>query len=228
MVWGSPGGGFLADGRKDGACAYLPVLVEGLSGVKKLVINNSILVLKDDGTVWGWGPNRHGELCDGTTEPRYRPVQMKGIANAVDIAISTTSAVVLADGTVWRCGMNAHADMAKKEEPESVKYTTPQQIPGITTAVAVYTRGPTFVRLKDGMLLGWGSGIFGSLGNGHIEGTFPRPTPPIGLGPVLDLFLTNSTSFALKADGTMWTWYGDRREMLTPSPWLRMKMPGGV
>ena len=228
MVWGSPGGGFLADGRKDGACAYMPVLVEGLSGVKKLVINNSILVLKDDGTVWGWGPNRHGELCDGTTEPRYRPVQMKGIANAVDVAISTTSAVVLADGTVWRCGMNAHADMAKKQEPESVKYTTPQQVAGITSAVAVYTNGPTFVRLKDGTLLGWGSGIFGALGNGHIEGTFPRPTPPIGLGPVLELFLTNSTTFAIKADGIMWTWGGNRRELLTPSPWLRMKMPGGV
>jgi alpha-tubulin suppressor-like RCC1 family protein len=121
--------------------------------------------------------------------------------------------------------MNAHADMAKKEEPESVKYTTPQQIPGITTAVAVHTRGTTFVRLKDGTLLGWGSGIFGALGNGHIEGTFPRPTPPIGLGPVLDLFLTNSTTFALKADGIMWTWGGDRREELTPRPWRKMKLP---
>ena len=224
MVWGSPGGGFLADGRKDGACAYAPVLVEGLSGVKKLVINNSILVLKDDGTVWGWGPNRHGELCDGTTEPRYRPVQMKGIANAVDIAISTTSAVVLADGTVWRCGMNAHADMAKKQEPESVSYTTPQRIPGITTAVAVRTRGTTFVRLKDGTLLGWGSGIFGALGNGRIEGTFPRPTPPIGLGPVLDVFLTNTSTFAIKADGTMWIWGGEKREDLKPRAWRQMKL----
>lgn len=161
-------------------------------------------MLKHDGTVWGWGPNRNGELCDGTTEPRYRPVRMNGIANAVDVDIEeNASATVLADGTVWRCGMNAYSEMAKKNEPESVKYTTPQQIPGITTAVAVRTGGAAMVRLKDGTLLGWGSGIFGGLGNGRVEGIFPKPAPPIGLGPVLEHFWASNSAYAIKADGMM-------------------------
>jgi alpha-tubulin suppressor-like RCC1 family protein len=235
MVWGSNEGGLLANGKKERECAYAPVLVEGLSGVKKLVLGHSILVLKEDGTVWGWGANKNGQLCDGTTEPRYRPVQMKNIANAVDIAIDQASSIVLADGTVWRCGLNTYADMAKKPEPDSVKYTTPQQIPGITTAVSVRSDGSTIVRLKDGTLLGWGSGIFGALGNGHIEGDFPRPAPPIGLGPVLDHSYANAW-YAIKEDGTMWSWAfyigdkpGSKKEwQLTPVPWRKVKMPSSM
>jgi alpha-tubulin suppressor-like RCC1 family protein len=223
MVWGTNAGGFLANGRREHECAITPVLVAGLSDVKKIVLGNSILVLKTDGTVWGWGTNGNGELCDGTTEPRYRPVQMKGIANAVDIDIDQVSAVVLADGTVWRCGVNVHSQMAKKNEPESVKYMTPQQIPGITTAVAVRTAGATFARLKDGTVLGWGSGIFGSLGNGRYDGIFPKPTPPVGLGAVLEHYVASGYSYAIKADGTMMAWGGDQSR-IKPIVWRKLKL----
>lgn len=232
MVWGSNDGGLLANGKSGGDCQLLPVPVEGLSGAKRIAIANSVIVLKNDGTVWGWGLNRNGELCDGTTEKRYRPVQMKGIANAVDIDIAqNASAVVRADGTVWRCGMNSLSEMAKKKEPESVKYTTPQRIAGITTAVAIRVGGTAMVRLKDGTLLGWGSGIFGALGNGRIEGTFPKPTAPIGLGPVLEQYWASNSAYAIKADGTMmaWAFYigdegGGREWQLTPRAWRQMKL----
>lgn len=233
MVWGSNDGGFLANGKSGGDCQLQPVPVEGLSGVKRIAIANSVIVLKDDGTVWGWGVNRNGELCDGTTEKRYRPVQMKGIANAVDVDIAANaSAVVRADGTVWRCGMNSTSEMAKKKEPESVKYTTPQQMPGIATAVAVRVGGSTaMVRLKDGTLLGWGLGIFGALGNGRIEGDSAKPTAPLRLGPVLEHYWASNSAYALKADGMMmaWAFYigdegGGREWQLTPRPWRQMKL----
>jgi len=232
MVWGSNASGFFANGKAERECALLPVLVEGLSGVKRIAISNSVIVLKEDGTVWGWGPNRNGELCDGTTEKRYRPVQMKGIADAVDIDIEpNASAVVLADGTVWRCGINTYSEMAKKADPESVKYTTPQRIPGVTTAVAIRAGSAAMVRLKDGTLLGWGSGIFGALGNGHIEGGSSKPTPPSGLGPVLEQFWASNSAYAIRADGMMmaWAFYigdegGGKEWQLTPRPWRQMKL----
>jgi hypothetical protein len=222
-VWGSNDMGLLANGKRGGECAYTPVLVEGLSGVKKFVANNSansVLVLKDDGTVWGWGQNKHGELCDGTTEWRYRPVQAKGVANAVDIDIDNASAIVLADGTLWRCGKNYA--------------TTPQQVPGITNAVAARVNADsTLIRLKDGTLLASGSGIFGALGNGRVEGDFAKPAPPVGLGPVLDHFWASNSAFAIKADGMMMAWayfIGDERGssrdwQLTPRAWRQMKLP---
>jgi alpha-tubulin suppressor-like RCC1 family protein len=231
MVWGSNENGFLANGKSGWKepCAIAPVIVEGLSGVKKIAIGNSVLVLKQDGTVWGWGPNKSGELCDGTTEKRNRPVQVKGIANAVDIAVDHDSAVVLADGTVWRCGTNVYGEMAKKTEPESVKHTTPVQITGITSAVAVRSAGSTMVRLRDGTLLGWGSGIFGSLGDGSIDKVTPKPHPPTGLGPVLAHFYASNSGYAIRADGRVmaWAFYvgkGGKEWQLTPVPLYMVKL----
>ena len=39
------------------------------------------LVLKTDGTLWGWGYNGYGQLGDSTTENRPAPVQiMSGVS----------------------------------------------------------------------------------------------------------------------------------------------------
>ena len=106
-----------------------------------------------DGTVWGWGSNASGELCDGTTERRLRPVQMQGITNAVDSDISGASVIVLADGAVWMCGVSGDGGMA--DAVKGSKHTTPFKVGGITGAVAARTApGSTIVRLKDGTLLG--------------------------------------------------------------------------
>ena len=184
----------------------------------------SAAVLRD-GTVWGWGPNRNGELCDGSTEKRNRPVQMKNIANAVDIDLGTNSTIVLADGSVWSCGLNTHAELARKPEPESVKHSTPVRIEGISNAVAARSN---MVRLKDGTLRGWGSGIFGALGNGKIDGTFPKPSAPIGLGPVIEHYWASNSAYAIKADGTVmaWAFYvgGPKEWQLTPVAWRTVKL----
>lgn len=45
------------------------------------------LALKKDGTVWGWGNNRDGQLGDGTHISRKNPVQVHGLENIE--AIST-------------------------------------------------------------------------------------------------------------------------------------------
>jgi alpha-tubulin suppressor-like RCC1 family protein len=230
MVWGSNEDGLLANGKsgRGEPCAIAPVMVEGLSGVKKIAIGtSSLLALKHDGTVWGWGPNKNGELCDGTTERRNRPVQMKGIANAVDIAIDYDSAVVLGDGTVWRCGSNVHAELARKpDKSEDTRYTTPVQIAGITNAVAVTTAGATMVRLKDGTLLGWGEGMFGSLGDGFIDKVTPTPHPPIGLGAVLAHYYASNSGYAILADGTVMAWgiYGGDKGGWIKKPIQYMKV----
>ena len=135
--------------------------VEGLTGVKRLVLgDNNVIVLKEDGTVWGWGSNHGGELSDGTTEKRYRPVQAKDIANAVDIAMGDEAVIVLADGTMWMCGNSTEASMA---DAPSGAHAMPFKIAGITTAVAAQTAGTTMVRLKDDTVMRWGYYTRGSV-----------------------------------------------------------------
>ncbi len=45
----------------------MPTQVQGLTNVKDIAVGeNFVLVLKEDGTVWGWGANSNGQLGDGT------------------------------------------------------------------------------------------------------------------------------------------------------------------
>ena len=228
-VWGTDAGGLLADGKSgyEAGCAKTPVTVEGMTGVKKIAVRDEdVLVLKQDGTVWGWGSNENGELCDGTTERRNRPVQMKGIANAVDIGVSGNSVIVLADGTVRMCGVNR--DGALADAPKDSKHVTPFRIGGITTAVAVRSAGTTIVRLRDGTLRGWGYGMHGSLGDGYMDRITPTPHAPTGLGPVLAHFYASNSGYAIRADGTVMAWGifvgGPKEWALTAIPFFKVKL----
>ncbi|ONI87918.1 hypothetical protein ALI144C_08260 [Actinosynnema sp. ALI-1.44] len=76
----------------------LPVEVRGLRGVKQIAAvgggsdaepgnaGHSVAVL-DDGTVWAWGCNDHGELGDGTRESRSIPVQVKGLSDVAAVTV---------------------------------------------------------------------------------------------------------------------------------------------
>jgi alpha-tubulin suppressor-like RCC1 family protein len=228
-VWGSPEGGLFANGRSGRGedCVATPVAIDGLTGVKKLALDASALVLKADGTVWGWGRNDDGQLCDGTTERRLRPVQMKGIARAVDIFVDGRhSIVVLADGTVRMCGRNVDGEMSTA--PKGVKHVTPFTIPGVANAVAVASAGTPMVRLRDGTLLGWGYGMHGSLGDGFNDKVLPKPHPPSGLGPVLAHYYASNGGYAIRADGTVMGWGfftgGPKEWALTPVALFKAKL----
>ena len=207
-------------------CINVPTKVEGLAGVKRLAFDgDSALVLKDDGTVWGWGGNKRGGLCDGTTERRMNPVQVKGIEAAVDVALEGNSIIVLADGTVRMCGSNTDGGLG--DPAKAVKqHLTPFRVPGLTGVRSARTSaGSTIVQLADGTLRAWGNGWYGALGDGHGDSSSATPRAPIGLGPVLAHYMSLSTSYAIRADGTLMAWGGllappgSKTEfILTPSP----------
>jgi alpha-tubulin suppressor-like RCC1 family protein len=227
-VWGSNKDGLLANGKAGyGAeCATSPVPVEGLSGVKRIFVSEEdVVALMQDGTVWAWGSNGGGELCDGTTEQRTHPVQIAALKNVVDVAIGGHSVFVLADGTVWMCGTNADGAMGNVPAGKHPRLT---KVPGVANAVAVQTAGSTMVRLKDGTLLGWGEGMHGSLGDGFIDKVWPTPHPPVGLGPVLAHFYASNSGFAIKADGTVMAWGifvgGPHEWALKPIPFYKVKL----
>jgi len=68
----------------------------------------NMLILKTDGSLWGVGPNRNGDLGDGTRVPREEPVQ---IAENVAIIVQKVSdagrmAFIKQDGTYWAWNAN--------------------------------------------------------------------------------------------------------------------------
>jgi alpha-tubulin suppressor-like RCC1 family protein len=231
-LWGWGQKGQLANGLWgwQTPCARVPTKVEGLSGVKQLSLGYlSAVAVKDDGTVWGWGTNANGELCDGTTEHRPRPVQMRGIANAASAVVSSNSIIVLSDGTVRMCGDNDQFGLGDPSEDGKV-HLTPFKVPGVTGVRSAQVSGSTaIVQLADGTLRGWGSGYFGALGDGRYADFGARPHPPTGLGPVLVHYMSGSESYAIRADGTVMAWCTPSRGgkvdfVLVPTPVFTVKL----
>lgn len=180
-LWGWGKKGQLANGLWGylTPCARVPTKVEGLSGVKQISLGDlSAVAVKDDGTVWGWGTNANGELCDGTSEHRPRPVQMKGITNAVAAVVTGNSIIVLADGTVRMCGSNDSFALGDPSE-DGQTHAMPFRVPGVTSARSARMSGATtIVQLADGTLRGWGSGYYGALGDGRYADFRRNHIPP--------------------------------------------------
>jgi len=233
-LWGWGQKGQLANGLWgwQTPCAPVPTKVEGLTGVKQLSLGDvSAVALKDDGTVWGWGTNKNGELCDGTTEHRPRPAPMPGIANAVSAVVNYNTIIVLADGTVRMCGLNEHNALGDPAE-EGGSHLTPYKVPGLAgVRSARMNHTTTIVQLKDGSLRGWGMGYYGALGDGGYGAFGATPHAPTGLGPVLVHYMSGTASYAIRADGTVMVWCipvrGTEADfVLVPKPLFRLKTSG--
>ncbi|MFL6076449.1 MAG: RCC1 domain-containing protein, partial [Mycobacteriales bacterium] len=87
-TWGCNDRGQLGDGTVTNRAR--PVRVLGMRGAVAVVASGGggdsdpggrghSMALLDDGTVWTWGCNDHGELGDGTTTERHTPVQVTSL-----------------------------------------------------------------------------------------------------------------------------------------------------
>ena len=64
----------------------MPTQVAGLTGITAIAAGTyHSLALKNDGTVWGWGYNGHGQLGDNTKIDKATPVQVQGLLGPVAI-----------------------------------------------------------------------------------------------------------------------------------------------
>lgn len=230
-MWGDARDGLMGNGLSGWRtpCVKTPTKVEGLDHVARVAFDDtSALAVKDDGTVWGWGKNDHGELCNGTTEARLRPFAVKALANVVQAQVAANSVMVLADGTVRMCGKDVDGELA---DPTHQEHLTPFRIPGVTNVRSARSAsGTTIVQLTDGTLRGWGNGYYGALGDGRGDSSSSRPHAPTGLGPVLAHYMSSDASYAIRADGTVMVWCvpappGEKTEfILTPRPAFTVKV----
>jgi alpha-tubulin suppressor-like RCC1 family protein len=202
--------------NKTGAIGLGPVLdtlhpmqVPGLTSVVAVAGGEeNTYALTSDGTVWATGPNANGQLGNGTTTLSriFQPVP--GLGRAVAIAAGLEVAyAVLADGTLWAWGRNDHGQLG--QGTIGVGSMVPVKVTGLSNVTSVASGGLTgLALLADGTVRAWGDNEFGEVGDGTLTTDVLTPVQPVGLGTVAALTTDMSMldSFALKADGTVWSW----------------------
>jgi alpha-tubulin suppressor-like RCC1 family protein len=132
-AWGYNGFGELGDGTSTDR--YTPVPAGGslLTGVIAISAGGyRTVALKNDGTVWDWGYNLHGELGDGTgtNTNRNTPVQVEGMTGITAISAGNLHTVALKnDGTFWAWGNNDYGQLG---DGTNTDRNIPVQVSGLT------------------------------------------------------------------------------------------------
>jgi alpha-tubulin suppressor-like RCC1 family protein len=95
-----------------------------------------------------------------------------------------------------------------------VTYPLPTQIKSLSSIVSVAGAAYTAYALKrDGSVMAWGNAFSGELGNGTTPDFAAAPVVVSGLSGVKSLAGAMSGGYAVKTDGSTWTWganwYGD-------------------
>lgn len=219
FAWGNNSNGQLGNGLITNASA--PVSVD--TGAKIMVAiaggNVHSLALTQEGEVYSWGYNGHGELGDGTFTQRNSPVavDMNGklsgkYVNA--IAVGLDFCLVLAsDGLVYTWGNNVNGQLG---DGTTLQRTTPVAVDmsgvlnGKTVAAIATGRNHSLALSSDGHIYAWGNNANGQLGDGT---TTQRKTPvAVNMGGVLNgkdvvaIAAGEGFSLVLTAEGKVYAW----------------------
>jgi alpha-tubulin suppressor-like RCC1 family protein len=213
-AWGNNELGQLGDGSS-GVNNYrsTPVQVTGLANITAIAGGeHHTVALMQDGSLWAWGDNEHGQLGDGTSgADNYRttPVQVAGLSNVTAIAGGEDHTIALKqDGSVWAWGDNEHGQLGDGTSGIDNYRSTPGQVTGISNVTAVAGRGDHTIALKqDGSVWAWGNNEHGQIGDG-TGGNANRPTPVqvTGLADITAIAGGEDHTIALKQDGSVWIW----------------------
>jgi alpha-tubulin suppressor-like RCC1 family protein len=184
-----------------------PTTVLDLSGVTSVARSGTrAFALRSDGTVWAWGTNLAGQLGNewrGQTSPL--PVQVSGLTAVTAIAAGAGGGLALrSDGTVWAWGDNSVAGLGDGTGTAS---TVPVRVKDLTGVTAIAAGRSTGYALRaDGTVWAWGSNATGELGAGSSVGYALTPVRVSGLTGVTGLSSAAFSAYALRSNGTVWSW----------------------
>jgi alpha-tubulin suppressor-like RCC1 family protein len=185
-----------------------PYQVDNLNNVTDIAVGGvHCLALRNDGSVWAWGDNVHGQIGNGSTSvtPVTRPVLANNLSGVKAITAGGYYSLALKnDGTVWSWGDNL-GDGALGNGSANGIVNAPAQILSLS-GIGAIAGGANF-----GMALGsdgttW---VWGSNGEGQLAVSGPVETSATVVNN-----LTSATavaagpyySAALRSDGTVWSW----------------------
>jgi alpha-tubulin suppressor-like RCC1 family protein len=165
--------------------------------------------IKTDSTLWGWGRNVEGQLGLGNTTNYSSPVQIGALSIWSGVASHGTSTIATqSNGTIWSWGANTVGQLGLGN---LTAYSSPKQIGALTNWLTIsgnYQSTFALAVKTDGTLWSWGRNGSGQLGLGNT--TYYSSPKQVGSLTNWKSVWTGSTinaaSFAIKTDGTLWSW----------------------
>jgi alpha-tubulin suppressor-like RCC1 family protein len=162
--------------------------------------------IKNDGTVWAWGYNDFGQLGLGDTTNRFSPVQIPGISGGKSAACGAWHSLILKnDSTVWACGINGYGTLGNNTTTQSSNPVQTLITPNVTF---ISSGGADCYAIKsDGSLWAWGRNSFWQLGDTTFLWQENQPKQLTGFTGIKNVATGGwAFAFALKNDGTLWSW----------------------
>jgi alpha-tubulin suppressor-like RCC1 family protein len=165
-----------------------------------------------NGTVAASGAEEYGSLGDGVSlegAMRSLPELVPGLSNVTGIAAGENyfALALLSNGTVIDWGHNSNGELGLGN---TVEQDRPAQVPGLGPVVQVAAGcRDGYVLLSDGRVESFGDNAYGLLGDGFRQLEQSASATPVevkGLEDVVALAPGCNTVYALRADGTVWSW----------------------
>ena len=228
--WGNNASAQLGIGTRDKDDHDRAIPVPGMTGV--IAVAAGFLhtcAVKNNGTVWCWGGNRHGELGFDAPPPpddywshaTLNPQRVPGLTGVVSVATGFAHTCALKnDGTVWCWGDNRDGQVdppsgnRRIEDPQQV-IGTPRQVVGLP-AVSKITAGDSHtcaIAYYDSSVWCWGKNDDGQLGNSYRDADYYRshehhrgPSPVVSLGRVRSITAGWRHTCALTNSGDVKCW----------------------
>lgn len=219
--WGGNFAGQLGNGTYTNTTS--PVQVSGLVSVTALGGRGyHTLAIRSDGTVWAWGWNEYGELGHDTSGSHCPyglaltcsnvPVQVIGVSNPLTVTGGGFfSLALMPDHTLLGWGRNSHGELGNGSF--TVSQTVPVQVSNVLSNVTNVSAGwfHAVALTSDGKVWTWGDNAAGEIGIGVTSTTgVSVPIQVPGLSNVIGISAGDGFTGILKADGTVWTWGGNK------------------
>jgi alpha-tubulin suppressor-like RCC1 family protein len=175
--WGNNGGGQLGDGSTSSTST--PVNVSGLDGtVTSFAMGyDHTCALMSTGEVNCWGANAHGQLGDGTADPRFSPVDVSGLASgmrAIGAGAAAEHTCALTNTGGVKCwGYNAYGQLGNGSATDS---SAPVDVVGLMRGAEAVAVGyyHSCALTSEGGVMCWGHNYAGGLGDGStIDSNVP-------------------------------------------------------
>ena len=185
-----------------------------------------LFLVREDGSIVGWGDNRKGQLGAPDMKLFTRPTSVATGIDGNDLRDiqcgNENTLFLMKDGTVYTCGTNARGTQGLGKLNHHVK--TPTQIPTLSRITKVACGfGHNLALDEDGHIWIWGRNDHGQLGTGDKKA---HDTPfMMDLEGIVDITCGGKFTLAQDADGNLYGWGynayrvledSSRKEILSP------------